>query len=287
MDMFLQKKLWEKQVMLVRSHFSGKGDFWRRKLTCPICLQINHQKEHPFLAKKNPTCTYDRLLFWTKLQKLNEKKTQEIQNSSTILLKNSRYWNLFQIFNRNKLKKPKKNPGVPHFSSFLVTSSTKNPHFPLKSSNFFQKLMEFVQKLKEFVQKLNVLELLGPVGFQFDVQKKAWFRETKSRLKYFNVPFCFLYSNWSFRFHRDILNDQYFYSKYYDGKKRQWRIYKFSKGTNHKLCHKRSGEDIQLKGDKVDNLYETLLLIAIVTNCDVFSNTSQFTVTYWKIRHRY
>lgn len=32
-------------------------------------------------------------------------------------------------------------------------------------------LKEFVQKLKEFVQKLNVLELLGPVEFQFGVQK--------------------------------------------------------------------------------------------------------------------
>ena len=29
-----------------------------------------------------------------------------------------------------------------------------------------------MKKLKEFVQKLNVLELLGPVEFQFGVQKK-------------------------------------------------------------------------------------------------------------------
>jgi len=36
-----------------------------------------------------------------------------------------------------------------------------------------KKLKKFVQKLKEFVQKLNVLELLGPVGFQFGVQKKS------------------------------------------------------------------------------------------------------------------
>ena len=34
-----------------------------------------------------------------------------------------------------------------------------------------KKLKEFAQKLKEFVQKLNVLELLGPVEFQIDVQK--------------------------------------------------------------------------------------------------------------------
>ena len=30
-----------------------------------------------------------------------------------------------------------------------------------------------MKKLKEFVQKLNVLELLGPVEFQFGVQKKS------------------------------------------------------------------------------------------------------------------
>ena len=41
-----------------------------------------------------------------------------------------------------------------------------------KIKEFVQKLKEFVQKLKEFVQKLNVLELLGPVEFQFGVQKK-------------------------------------------------------------------------------------------------------------------
>ena len=46
-------------------------------------------------------------LFLNKIAKTQREKTQEIQNSSTILLKNSRYWNLFQIFNRNKLKKPK------------------------------------------------------------------------------------------------------------------------------------------------------------------------------------
>ena len=44
--------------------------------------------------------------------------------------------------------------------------------FVQKLKEFVQKLKDFVQKLKDFVQKLNVLELLGPVEFQFGVQKK-------------------------------------------------------------------------------------------------------------------
>ena len=46
--------------MLVRSHFSQ--DFGGRKHICPICLEINHQKEHPFLAKKqvmSPHAVFD------------------------------------------------------------------------------------------------------------------------------------------------------------------------------------------------------------------------------------
>ena len=45
--------------------------------------------------------------FFNKVAETQLEKTQGFQNSSKILRKNARYWNLFQNFNQNKQKNPK------------------------------------------------------------------------------------------------------------------------------------------------------------------------------------
>ena len=52
---------------------------------------------------------------------------------------------------------------------FVTKILKKSP----KLKDFYKKIKDFCQKLKDFWQKLNGPELLSPVMFQSDVQKKA------------------------------------------------------------------------------------------------------------------
>ena len=102
---------------------------------------------------------------------------------------------LFQFYNQKKIKNVGKKPGLffilalsPQFFHRILENYSKKwqPwHFSqklsiktLKLNIFFKNSSNFFQNSRILAQKLNGPELLGPVKFQSDVQKKAWLNQT-------------------------------------------------------------------------------------------------------------
>ena len=99
------------------------------------------------IGKGNPLADgiLDQAFFLTKFQKLKLKKTQEIQNSRSIFLKNS---------------------------MFLPQNSMFRNFYLVKSCKIFLKTQKFSRKLKILTSKLKLSELSSTLGFQSGVKKK-------------------------------------------------------------------------------------------------------------------